>query len=44
MEDYLIDTDEFSQTARRLKRIMKFLDEDQTFCFTYRNDITDINI
>ena len=40
----LIDTGEFSQTAGRLKRIEKFLDEDQTFCFTYGDGLADINI
>lgn len=39
----LIDTGETSMTGGRLKRVRKYLD-DEDFCFTYGDGVSDINI
>lgn len=39
----LVDTGEHSMTGGRLKRVQKYLDDDE-FCFTYGDGIGDINI
>ena len=40
----LIDTGEKTQTGGRLKRVSKYLGEDDNFCFTYGDGLSDINI
>ena len=40
----LVDTGENSMTAGRLKRIEKYVVNDDCFCFTYGDGISDINI
>lgn len=40
----LVDTGENSMTGGRLRRVKKYLDEDQPFCFTYGDGLSDINI
>lgn len=40
----LVDTGENSMTGGRLKRVRKYLDEDDIFCFTYGDGVSDINI
>jgi len=39
----LVDTDEQTQTGGRLKRIEPYLD-DEDFCFTYGDGVSDVNI
>ncbi len=39
----LVDTGEFTQTGGRLKRIAPYLD-DEDFCFTYGDGVTDANL
>ena len=39
----LVDTGELTQTGGRLKRVGPYLDDD-TFCFTYGDGVTDLNI
>lgn len=39
----LVDTGEHTQTGGRLKRIKKYLDDD-VFCFTYGDGLSDVNI
>ena len=39
----LIDTGEITQTGGRLKRVSKYLNE-ETFCFTYGDGVSNINI
>ena len=39
----LVDTGEHTQTGGRLKRVENYL-EDETFCFTYGDGLSDINI
>lgn len=39
----LIDTGEHTKTGGRLKRIKEYIDDD-TFCFTYGDGVSDINI
>ena len=39
----LVDTGEFTQTGGRLARIKSFLDK-ESFCFTYGDGVSDINI
>ena len=40
----LIDTGEKTQTGGRLKRVSKYLEEDENFCYTYGDGLSDINI
>ena len=40
----LIDTGENTMTGGRLKRIANYLDDDQSFCFTYGDSLSDVNI
>ena len=40
----LIDTGENTMTGGRLKRIANYLDDDQSFCFTYGDGLSDVNI
>lgn len=40
----LVDTGENTMTGGRLKRIKKFLEEDEDFCFTYGDGLSDVNI
>lgn len=40
----LIDTGENTNTGGRLKRIKDYLDDKETFCFTYGDGLADINI
>ena len=40
----LIDTGENTMTGGRLKRISNYLGDGQSFCFTYGDGVSDINI
>lgn len=40
----LVDTGQDTKTGGRLKRIGKYLKEDDTFCFTYGDGVADVNI
>jgi glucose-1-phosphate cytidylyltransferase len=40
----LVDTGEETMTGGRLKKIEKYLDTDESFCFTYGDGLSDINI
>lgn len=40
----LIDTGEETMTGGRLKRIAKYLGDDEPFCFTYGDGVSDVNI
>ena len=40
----LIDTGENSQTGGRLRRVRKYLDKEEPFCFTYGDGVGDIDI
>ncbi|MDR3401558.1 MAG: glucose-1-phosphate cytidylyltransferase [Chthoniobacter sp.] len=40
----LVDTGLSSQTGGRLKAVRKFLDDDEPFCFTYGDGVSDIDI
>ena len=40
----LVDTGEASMTGGRLLRVKDYLDDDDTFCFTYGDGVSDINI
>jgi glucose-1-phosphate cytidylyltransferase len=40
----LVDTGENTMTGGRLKRVSKYLDPDEPFCFTYGDGLSDINI
>ena len=40
----LIDTGEKTQTGGRLKRVSKYLNKDDNFCFTYGDGLSDIDI
>ena len=40
----LIDTGEFTMTGGRLKRVAQFLDGEKSFCFTYGDGLSNINI
>ena len=39
----LVDTGEFTQTAGRLLRVKKYI-EDEDFCFTYGDGLSDVNV
>jgi len=40
----LVDTGDESMTGGRLKRVAKYIQEEDTFCFTYGDGVGDINI
>ncbi len=40
----LVDTGEHTQTGGRLKRVAKYLDPGQSFCFTYGDGVSDVDI
>jgi len=40
----LVDTGELTMTGGRLKRVEEYLKEDDTFCFTYGDGLSDVNI
>lgn len=40
----LVDTGEQTETAGRLKRVAKFLEGEDVFCFTYGDGLCDVNI
>ena len=40
----LVETGENSMTGGRLKRVARYLDADEPFCFTYGDGVADINI
>jgi glucose-1-phosphate cytidylyltransferase len=40
----LVDTGEETMTGGRLKKIEKYLDPDESFCFTYGDGLSDINL
>jgi len=40
----LVDTGDATMTGGRLKRVADFLEDDETFCFTYGDGLSDINI
>lgn len=40
----LVDTGENTHTAGRLRRVADYLHDDQTFCFTYGDGLTDTNL
>ncbi|MBO8217705.1 glucose-1-phosphate cytidylyltransferase [Prochlorococcus marinus] len=40
----LIDTGESTQTGGRLKRVQNFLEADESFCFTYGDGLSNVNI
>ncbi len=40
----LVDTGEDSMTGGRLRRVRDYLDEDEAFCFTYGDGVSDIDI
>ena len=40
----LVDTGEGTQTGGRLKRVRRYLDDDEEFCFTYGDGVSDIDM
>jgi glucose-1-phosphate cytidylyltransferase len=40
----LVDTGDSTQTGGRLKRVSSYLSEDEAFCFTYWDGVSDVNI
>ena len=40
----LVDTGDNSQTGGRLKRIQNYVKDEEAFCFTYGDGVSDINI
>jgi glucose-1-phosphate cytidylyltransferase len=40
----LVDTGEHTQTGGRLKRVQRYVDSDEPFCFTYGDAVSDIDI
>lgn len=40
----LVDTGEDTMTGGRLKRIKRYVEDDEAFCFTYGDGVSDINI
>lgn len=40
----LVETGEYSLTGGRLKRVVDYLDDEQAFCFTYGDGVSDIDI
>jgi glucose-1-phosphate cytidylyltransferase len=41
---HLVDTGPFTQTGGRLKRLEKWLENEETFCFTYGDGVADVDI
>ena len=40
----LVDTGEETMTGGRLKRVKPYIEEEEAFCFTYGDGLSDINI
>jgi glucose-1-phosphate cytidylyltransferase len=40
----LIDTGEFTQTGGRLKRVSEYIKDEECFCFTYGDGVSDVDI
>lgn len=40
----LVDTGEHTMTGGRLKRVARYVSEDDAFCFTYGDGVSDVNI
>ena len=40
----VVDTGEHTQTGGRLRRVQRFLDDDDAFCFTYGDAVADVDI
>lgn len=40
----LVDTGDESMTGGRLKRVRKYVENDEAFCFTYGDGVSDVNI
>jgi len=40
----LVDTGEHTMTGGRLRRVRRFIDDDEPFCFTYGDGVADIDI
>jgi glucose-1-phosphate cytidylyltransferase len=40
----LVDTGELTQTGGRLKQILPYVKDDECFCFTYGDGVSDLNI
>ncbi len=40
----LVDTGDTTMTGGRLKRVRGYLDDDESFCFTYGDGVSDVNI
>jgi glucose-1-phosphate cytidylyltransferase len=40
----LVDTGEHTMTGGRLKRVARYLENDDAFCFTYGDGVSDVNI
>ena len=40
----LVDTGENTLTGGRLKRVQKYVEDEQAFCFTYGDGVSDVNI
>ena len=40
----LVDTGETTMTGGRLKRVVNYLGKDKTFCFTYGDGLSNVNI
>jgi glucose-1-phosphate cytidylyltransferase len=40
----LVDTGENTQTGGRLKRVQKYLKDEESFCFTYGDGVSDVDI
>jgi len=40
----LVDTGEYTSTGGRLKRVAEYIQDDDAFCFTYGDGVSDVNI
>ena len=40
----LVDTGEDTMTGGRLKRVAAYIQDDEAFCFTYGDGLSDVNI
>ena len=40
----LVDTGDDTQTGGRLKRVARYIEDDEAFCFTYGDGLSDVNI
>ena len=40
----LVDTGDMSMTGGRLKRVLPYVKNDEAFCFTYGDGVSDVNI